>query len=179
MQEFFQIGIITGAHGVKGEVNVFPTTRDPARFKRLNEVLVSEHELSSEHFDLNGMKKLRIRSARIRDKDVLLMFEDHVSKKDALELKGRFLVVSREDAIELSKDEYFIADIIGCKVYDNEIGLLGEITDVIQTGSNDVYVINGKDHGEVLVPAIENVIQNVDIVTGRIDVELPEGLLNE
>ena len=179
MQEYFQIGIITGAHGLKGEVNILPTTRDPARFKQLNEVLVSDHELSSIDFSIKDMKKLRILSARIRDKDVMILFEDSASKQDAIDLKGKFLIVGREDAIELSKDEYFIADIIGCDVYDRKRGLLGKITEVIPTGSNDVYVVKGQRYGEVLIPAIQNVIQKVDIAARRIDVELLEGLLNE
>jgi 16S rRNA processing protein RimM len=179
MQEFFQIGIITGCHGVKGEVNILPTTRDPARFKQLTEVLVSDHEPTSIDFSVKDMKKHRILSTRIRDKDVLVLFADFFSKQDALALKGKFLIVGREDAIELSKDEYFIADIIGCEVYDKKRGFLGKITEVIQTGSNDVYLVKGQRYGEVLIPAINNVIQNVDIGEERIDVELLEGLLNE
>ncbi|NLO40120.1 MAG: 16S rRNA processing protein RimM, partial [Ruminiclostridium sp.] len=74
------------------------------------------------------------------------------------------------------ENEYFIADLIGCQVFENGV-LLGRITDVLETGSNDVYVTEGGKYGEILIPALEQVVLRVDVENQQIDVVLPEGLV--
>ena len=87
------------------------------------------------------------------------------------------LYVTRENAVKLKKNEYFIADLIGLKVISDEGEDLGELTDVLQTGANDVYVIDSKEHGEVLMPAIKECVLNVDMESGIITVHLMNGLI--
>lgn len=77
----------------------------------------------------------------------------------------------------LSEDEFFIVDLIGCNVYEKG-QLLGNITDVIETGSNDVYVVNGEKYGEILIPAIKQVVLSIDIENKEVQVSLPEGLVD-
>jgi 16S rRNA processing protein RimM len=179
MQNYFQVGIITGTHGMNGEIKVSPTTNDPGRFGLLKSIYVSDHKISSADFDEQCLVRKKILGTRLYRKSVFIMLENIDNIEDALKIKGKFLLIERKDAVKLEKDEYFIADIIGCLVYDSKRGLLGEIIDVISTGSNDVYMVKGEKYGVVLVPALKSVIKKTDIYTCRIDVELPEGLIND
>jgi 16S rRNA processing protein RimM len=179
MQKHFQIGVVAGAHGINGEIRVAPSTNDPARFNLLNSVYISEHAVSSHLFNEAEIVKIKVLDSRICGNTVFLMLEKTETREDAERIRGRFLLVERKDAVKLEEDEYFIADVIGCCVYDNSRGYIGELKDVISTGSNDVYVLNGSKYGEILVPAIRDVVIKIDIDMRRIDVELLKGLIDD
>lgn len=168
MQDILQVGAITSTHGIAGEVKVFPTTDDPKRFKKLKSVLLDTGR---------GMKELQITQVKFFKNMVILKFRDHDKIEDVMAYKGKNLYVTRENAVKLKKDEYFIADLIGMQVYDEEDNCLGELTDVMQTGANDVYVVEMTDGKEVLIPAIGQCILDVDVEQGRMKVHLLEGLL--
>lgn len=168
MQDILQVGAITSTHGIAGEVKVFPTTDDPKRFKKLKSVLLDTGR---------GMKELQIVQVKFFKNMVILKFKDHDKIEDVMTYKGKNLYVTRENAVKLKKDEYFIADLIGMQVYDEEDNCLGELTDVMQTGANDVYVVEMTDGKEVLIPAIGQCILDVDVEQGRMKVHLLEGLL--
>lgn len=168
MEDLLQVGAITSTHGVRGEVKVFPTTDDAKRFNKLKEV---EMETPA------GMVTLHIKGVKYFKQFVILKFEEYDSLNDVESIKGRKLFVTRENAVKLQKNEYFIADLIGMKVMDPEKNLEGELTDVLQTGANDVYEIALSDGRSFLLPAIADCIRNVDVQNRVITIHILEGLL--
>lgn len=167
MEERFQIGAVASTHGVRGEVKVFPMTDDPARFRKLKEVIVQNK---------NGAEEtMTVESARFFKQMVILKFRGIDSLNDAERYKGSALFVTRENAVPLKENEYFIADLLGLAVYeDGEV--LGELTDVLSTGANDVYEVTTADKKTILVPAIKDCIKSVDVAAGRMEVALLPGL---
>ncbi len=169
MEQLLQVGIISSTHGVRGEVKVFPTTDDVKRFKKLKEVLVD-----------TGKEKLtlQIESVKFFKQFAILKFKGYDNIDDIIKYKGKSLLVTRENAVKLNKDEYFIADLIGLTVTNEDGSFEGVLKDVIETGANDVYIINSTDGKEVLIPAIKECILDVDIEGGQMQVHLMEGLLD-
>ena len=166
--DLLQVGAITQTHGVRGEVKVFPTTDDPKRFKKLKNVLLDTGR---------EIRQLEIESVKFFKQYVILKFAGIDSINDVEVYKKKNLYVTRENAVKLAKDEYFIADLIGMEVYEEDGSRLGELKDVLTTGANDVYVIEGTKYGEVLVPAIKECILKVDTEERRIEVHLLPGLV--
>ena len=166
MTDLFQVGIITNTHGIAGEVKVFPTTDDPKRFKKLKEVIL-EPEKENRILHITGVKFVK--------NLVVLKFQEFASINDVQRLREKKLYVTRENAVKLKKKEYFIADLIGLKVQSTDGRDLGTLTDVITTGANDVYVLQG-DGRELLVPAIRECIRAVDLEAGTMTVYLLPGL---
>lgn len=168
MEDMLQVGVITATHGVRGEVKVFPTTDDPARFKK-SQILILD----------TGRERLtlKVRNVKFFKQFVILKFEGIDNINDIEKYKRCPLLVRREDAVPLEDDEYFIADMIGILVETEDGDTFGTLKDVIKTGANDVYVIASETHGEVLIPAIKECILEVDIEAGRMKIHLMEGLL--
>ena len=167
MEELLQVGVITTTHGVRGEVKVFPTTDDPARFKKLKKVILD---------DGKGRREVEIRSVRFFKNLVILGFQGIDTMNDAEKLRQAKLFVTRENAVKLKKDEYFIADLLDLSVVSDEGEELGQISDVLQTGANDVYVISKEGEPDLLVPAIKECIKQVDIEQGIMTIHLMPGL---
>ena len=168
MEDLLKVGVITTTHGVRGEVKVFPTT-DPERFLDLEYVILDAGR---------EMKKLEIRNVKFFKNLVILKFDGIDNINDIEKYKGKQLYVTRENAVELDEDEYFIADMIGLDVIDENDNHIGKLTDVMQTGANDVYVINMEDcEDELLVPAIKECILDVNVKDGFIKIHIMEGLL--
>ena len=169
MEQLLQVGVITQTHGVHGEVKVFPTTDDPERFLNLKYVFL----------DTGREKmKLTIQSVKFFKQFVILKFKGINSINDIEKYKRCPLLVDRENAVELEEDEYFIADMIGMNVLTEDGEILGTLKDVIETGANDVYIVNSKEHGEVLIPAIKECILDVNVKEGRMLVHLMDGLID-
>lgn len=168
MEQWFRIGMITSAHGIKGEVKVFPTTDDSARFKKLDSVRLD-----------TGREQitLEIQSVKFFKQYVILKLKGIESRNDAEKYKNCPLLVGREDAIPLGEDEYFIADMLGMEVFTDDGERFGTLKDVLRTGANDVYVVGTPDHGDVLLPAIRDCIQEIDIKAQRMKVHLMKGLV--
>ena len=169
MEQLLQVGVITQTHGVHGEVKVFPTTDDPERFLDLEYVFLDTGR---------EKKKLTIQSVKFFKQFVILKFKGINNINDIEKYKRCALLVDRENAVELEEDEYFIADMIGMNVFTEDGELFGTLKDVIETGANDVYIINSKKHGEVLIPAIKECILDVNVKEGRMLVHLMEGLID-
>ena len=167
MVEEFQIGVITQTHGIKGEVKVFPTTDDVKRFKRLEKVTID-----------SGKKRFEaeIESVKFFKQFVILKFKGFDTIEDVQPYKQAKLLVDREHAVRLRKDEYFVADLIGTKVVSDEGTELGVMTDVIETGANDVYVVENDKKEQILLPVIPDVVKKVDIKEKKIIVKLLNGL---
>jgi len=123
---------------------------------------------------------LTVSSVKYFKNTVILKLKEINDMEAAEALKESMIIIDRKNAIKLPKDRFFICDILGCEVYDSELGLLGKIDDILQLGSNDVYVVKGHEkYKEVLVPALKDVVKNIDIEAKKIDVVLPEGLLDD
>jgi len=166
MTDKFQVGVITQTHGIRGEVKVFPTTDNVNRFKKLKSV---EVDTGKEKIELH------ISSVKYFKQFVILKFQEYDDINQVEFLKNAKLMVDRDHAVKLSKDEYYIADLIGLKVISDTDEELGAISDVLQTGANDVYVVENKDE-ELLVPAIKECILGVYPEDGYIQIKLMKGL---
>ena len=174
MEDLFQVGVITAPHGVRGEVKVFPTTDDNARFKNLKTVLLDQGR---------GTRELEIEGVKFFKNMVILKFKGIDDRNDVERMRQAKLLVTRENAVELGKDEYFIADLIGLRAIDEEGEAFGTISDVIQTGANDVYVVTTKQGEEVMIPAIKDCILEVSVEeqdgqAGYVRIHLLPGLLD-
>lgn len=169
MEDLLQVGIITSTHGVRGEVKVYPTTDDPRRFHRLKEVVLD-----------TGREKLNleIEGVKFFKQFVILKFKGLDNINDIEKYRQKSLYVTRKNAVRLQRDEYFIADLIGLKVQDEDGKELGTVKDVIETGANDVYEVEMADGKSLLLPAIKQCILNVDVENGTMQVHVLEGLLD-
>ena len=132
MEQLLQVGVITQTHGVRGEVKVFPTTDDAARFKKLKHVMLDTGKETL---------PLEIESVKFFKQFVILKFKGFDNINDIERYKRCPLLVERENAVPLEEGEYFIADMIGMKVITDEGENFGILKDVMETGANDVYVI--------------------------------------
>ena len=168
MEELLQVGVITSTHGVRGEVKVYPTTDDATRFKQLKHVLLDTGKETL---------PLEIQGVKFFKQFVILKFKGIDNINDIEKYKRCPILVERCDAVELEEDEYFIADMIGMAVETEEGKEFGTLKDVIETGANDVYLIDSIEHGEVLVPAIKECILNVNIEECRMKIHLMDGLV--
>lgn len=169
MNQYLRVGVISNTHGIRGEVKVFPTTDDIKRFEKLKEVVL---DTNKEYITLE------IQNVKYFKQFVILKFKGIDNINDIERYKGMDLLVLREHAIKLEEDEYFIYDLIGCSVISDQDEELGELTEVLQTGANDVYVVKNKAGKEVLLPAINECILHVDISKKIITVHIMNGLLD-
>lgn len=167
MEDMLQVGAITSTHGLAGEVKVFPTTDDPKRYDHLKEVCLDTGK---------EMRKLEIQRVKYFKQFVIVKFKglDRIEEVERYVKKSLF--VTRENAVELEEDEYFIADLIGLSVIEEDGKKLGTLTDVLSTGANDVYVVTEGER-EILIPAIGQCILNVDLEQREMKVHLLEGLV--
>ena len=168
MIDELQVGVITQTHGIRGEVKVFPTTDDVNRFKKLKEVILDS---GKERLILN------IEGVKFFKQFVILKFKGYDSINDIEKYKNAKLLVTREKAVKLKKDEYFIADLIGMKVVTENGAAFGTLKDLLETGANDVYIVETDDAKEVLIPAIKECILKIDMDAAVMTIHLMDGLL--
>ena len=169
MEKLLKVGVISSTHGLKGEVKVFPTTDDVKRFRQLKEVLLDAGDEKT---------VLQIEQVKFFKQFVILKFKGIDDIEDVQKYKGKDLLVTRENAVELKKDEYFIADLIGVSVISDDNSLRGILKDVIQTGANDVYVIDLEDGRQLLLPAIKECVLMVDLDENIMKIHVLDGLLD-
>lgn len=168
MEQMLRVGVITSTHGVRGEVKVFPTTDDAKRFKKLKKVILDGRE----------PLELSIEQVKFFKNMVILKFKGYDNINDVETWRQRDLLITRDQAVELKEDEYFITDLIGLTVEDEEETVLGRVKDVLETGANDVYVVELTDGKELLLPAIKDCILDVDVEGGRMKVHVLDGLMD-
>ena len=168
MEQYFEIEKITGTHGIRGTMRVFPTTEDPSRFERLKEIIV----------EIRGKREtFHIQKVAFHKQFVLLTVKEITDINVAELYKNGRILIPDAMAIPLGEDEYYNRDLYGLKVVTEEGEELGEITEIFPTGSNDVYVVKKDGKGkELLLPAIKDCIKNVDLENGVMTVKLLEGL---
>ena len=168
MEKQLQVGVISSTHGVRGQVKVFPTTDDVTRFRQLKKVYLDTGR---------EMLPLEIQNVKFFKQFAILKFKGIDNINDIEKYRGKSLMIDREDAVDLDEDEYFIADMIGMKVCTEDGSEFGTLKDVMETGANDVYIIDSLEHGEVLIPAIRECILDVDMDEERMTIHLMEGLV--
>lgn len=164
-----RVGVITSAHGIKGEVKVFPTTDDAKRFKELKKVIL---DTGKEYIPME------IEHVKFFKNMVILKFRGYDNINEIEKYKSRDLLITRDQAVDLAPDEYFITDLIGLAVVSDQGVELGTLKDVLETGANDVYVVAMKDGKELMLPAIGDCILNVDLEQRRMEVHVLEGLMD-
>ena len=169
MEDLLRVGVIANTHGIRGEVKVFPTTDEKERFKDLKKVIL---DMGKEQ----GV--LEIQSVRFFKNLVILKFKGIDNINDIEMYKGKDLLVTREDAVPLEEGEYFIADLLDLDVYSDEDEKIGVLYDVMQTGANDVYVVKTEEGKEILLPAIDECILDINLEESRMTVHIMEGLLD-
>lgn len=168
MENRLRVGVITSPHGVHGEVNVYPTTDDIQRFKKLKKCYIDTKK---------ELKPVEIDGVKFFKGMVILHFKDTDDRNIIEKFRQCDLLIDREDAVKLEEGEYFICDIIGFKVITDEGKDLGILEDVIQTAANDVYQVKTPEGKEVLIPSIKDCIINRDFEAGTVTVHLLPGLL--
>ena len=168
MEQMLRVGVITSTHGVRGEVKVFPTTDDAKRFKTLKKVILDGRE----------PLELSIEQVKFFKNMVIVKFKGYDNINDVETWRQRDLLITRDQAVELKEDEYFITDLIGLTVVNEEEAVLGRVKDVLETGANDVYVVELTGGKELLLPAIKDCILNVDLEGGRMKVHVLDGLMD-
>ena len=166
MEAYFRVGIFSSTHGLKGEMKVYPTTDDMHRFSLLKKVFLDTK---------NGRIPAEVEHVRYFKNMVIVKLKEFNDINEILPYKGCSLLVDRSDAVKLPGNRYFIADLIGAAVETDEGKALGKLTDVLQTGANDVFVVQGSEK-EYLLPNIPDCILSVDIERGHVLVHMMDGL---
>ena len=167
MKEYISIGQIINTYGVKGELKIYPLTDNIDRFNDLKDIYI---ELNKE------LKNFEIEYTKCLNNLVVIKLGGIDDVDSAKKLQNYYIKVHRDNAIKLPENTYFVCDIIDAEVYTVEGLYLGKVNDVIQTGSNDVYIVK-KQNSEILIPALKIIIKDLNIIEKRIIVDLPEGLI--
>jgi 16S rRNA processing protein RimM len=168
MEELLRVGVITSTHGIRGEVKVFPTTEDPKRFDKLKQCII---ELKRE------VLNLEIESVKYFKQYVILKFKGYDNINDVEQFLKKDLLITRDNAIKCEPGEFFICDLIGLTVVTDDGITLGKLTNVLETGANNVYEVTAKDGKQILIPVIDECILNHDLEQQMITVHLLKGLL--
>ena len=168
MEEYLEIGQIVNTSGLKGELKVNPLTDDITRFEDLETVYIQKHK---------DLVEFKIQGVKYNKNMVILKLEGIDNIDEAEKYRNFYIKINRKDAIELPDDSYFIVDILQCEVFTDANEHLGKVVDVFSTGSNDVYTVKTEEGKEILLPAIEDVIKEVDIANKKIVVHLLDGLI--
>ncbi len=163
------VGKIICPWGVRGQVKVEPLTDDPKRFKALPEIFI-EFADSTVFYSIESVIFLK-------DYFPVLKLEGVNSRQEAEALRGHYIKIPRKYAVKLPKGHYFTCDIIGLEVFDESDTYIGTVKDVLQTGANDVYIVETQDKKEVLIPAIRQVVQKIDLENGKMMITPLEGML--
>lgn len=168
MDKYLELGQIVNTFGIKGQVKVMPFTDDIKKFDKLKEIYIEKkHEL----------KLFQIEKVNYSKNMVILKLKGIETPEEAEKLRSSYLKINRKDAKKLPEGTYYIADLIGLDVYTDENKLLGKVDYIYNTGSNDIYVVKDEQGKEILLPAIKDVLQQVDLENGKIIVHIIEGLI--
>jgi len=174
--DMFEIGIIVKPQGIRGEIRVLPTTDDPTRFELLDEVFLRQAKSPTDA----PLQKLTITASRLQKGVVVLTIKEIADRNAAEKLVGATLVIPDEWALPCDDDEYYVRDLIGCAAVDENGNALGTVADVFSTGANDVYVIqpsaDAQDASAFMVPAIKDVVRNVNLNEKCVTLCLLEGM---
>ena len=169
MEKYLEIGQIVNTFGIKGQVKIVPFTDDITRFDELKEIYVEKK---------NELKLFQIEQVNYKKNMVILKLKGIETVEEAEKLRNCYLKIDRKDAKKLPKDTYFIVDLLGLDVYTDEGNLLGKVDDVNNAGSSDIYVVKDELGKQILLPAIKDVLKEVDLENKKIIVHLIKGLVD-
>ena len=167
-KQFLETGKITGTHGLKGEVRVQPWADSPEFLSEFDEL----------YFD-KGAEKIEITASRVHKHMLIMKIKGMDSVEDAEKLRNKVLYMNRDD-VALEDGAYFIQDLLGLAVVDDDSGeTLGQLDDVSETGANDVYHVKTPGGRVVLIPVIPDVVRDIDLEKGEIRIFKMKGLFDE
>lgn len=172
MTEFLNVGKIVNTHGIRGEVRVISQTDFPEERYRKGERLTLFRENKAP-------LELTVAGHRKHKNFDLLTFEGYSTINDVEPLRDGILKVSKDELSELSENEYYYHEIIGLTVIDEHTREMGKIKEILSPGANDVWVVQRKGKKDALIPYIESVVKQIDLVKGEVHIEIPEGLLDD
>lgn len=186
MENYFRVGVLTGTHGLKGEIKIFSTTDSIDRFKSLKRAfldLTSSSENSEQKpIDEKKLLEVEVESVKFFKKSPILKFKGIDSIDDIVKYKGLDLLVKREDAVPLKEGEYYIADVIGCKVISDTGEEYGEVSEVFGTGANKVITVKANDSHKELkefyLPYIPDCVLEINVIERFVKVHIMKGLLD-
>ena len=165
--DYIQVGKIINTHGIKGEVKVHPLTDDKNRFNNLKTVYLGENKV-----------KVEIENVKYHKDLVILKFKEFNDINDILSFKEDYIYIDEEERVKLPENHFFIYDIVGCQVFNADGGKIGIITDVLQSASNDVYVVKDDlKNKEYMIPAVKEFFINIDIDNKKIYINPIEGMI--
>ncbi len=168
-EDLINIGKIVGTYGYQGMVRIMPLTDFPERFKKLKTVILWKNGKGS---------KVVVEAARSYKESYLLKLQGIDSMEAAKDYRNALLKIDESQLYPLPAGQYYHFQLLGLAVYDEEKGLLGELTEVLETGANDVYVVQSPEYGEILLPAIKDVIREVNLEAKTMRVKLLPGLID-
>ena len=166
-EKYIRIGVITSPHGIKGEVNVFPTTNDKEMFKTLESCYM---------LDKNGLQPKKVMGCKYFKKLVILQFEDVVDRNTSETLRQKELYIARDEANILGEKQYYVTDLIGCSCQDEEGNDFGVIKDYMETSASIILQIEDADGKEHLVPAIPEFLVKVDLEKKNVILHVLKGM---
>lgn len=167
MNKYLELGQIVNVKGLKGEVKVNSFTDDNTKFERIPNVFIKQK---------GNLKEYSIEKVGYSKNQVIIKFKGVDTVEEAETLRNSYIVVDREIFGELPEGVYYIVDLLGLDVYTEDGTLLGKVDDIFSTGANDVYVVKDELGKQRLLPGIDEVIKHIDIESGKIIVNLIEGL---
>ena len=156
MNDYFELGKVLKPQGIKGEVKIEAYTDDLSRFSYLKYVFIKKDGV---------MEKISVTKSRYDSLNAYLLLEGVCDRNDAEKLRGVYLYIDRQNAAKLPEGSYYIRDLIGLEVFDEEGEKYGKVTDILQNGSADVYVVKGEKG--MMFPSVEGVILSRDIEKGK------------
>ena len=166
-----KVGKIVNTHSLRGEVKVISSTDfEEERFKKGIKLLITRGN--------QVIEEVVVESYRSHKNSLLVKFEGIDSINEAEKFKNLQLKVDSENISELEENEFYFHEIIGCRVFDENNILLGEVSEILTPGANDVWVIKSQNGKEILIPYIEDVVKKIDVENKKIDIEVMEGLID-
>ncbi len=168
MIKYLEIGQIVNTFGIKGMVKVNPFTYDINRFDKLKKVYIKNNNVEKEY---------EIEEVKYHKNIVLIKFKEIETVEQANLLRNSYIMINRDEEKPLKKGTYYIVDLIGIDVYTENNENLGQLEDIFNTGSNDIYVVRTKLGKQILLPAISDVIKKIDLENKKMIVHLISGLM--
>ncbi len=169
-EQLFPLGVVVGTHGLRGDLKVRPLTPDSRSLLTAAQVFFR---------DKGGrLRSLEPARAVPQKGNVLLRLRGMETIEAAQTLVGNEVLMRYVDLPDLDDDEFYWYQLEGLKVVDRTRGELGVLAELLVTGAHDIYVVNGR-FGEVMVPAVSPFVVDIDLESGQMTVDLPEGLVSE
>lgn len=168
-KRMYEVGKVVNTHGIRGEVRVIPSTDFPERFHVGNQLYL----VKKNHAPIS----LTIEKSRSHKQFQLLKFEGYETIEDVEPFKGATLKITEDQRTKLPEGEYYIQDIVDCRMFTLDGEEIGTITSIMKTGANDVWVVEQTDGKEILIPYIDDVVKKVNLKEKKVYIHVMEGLL--